>query len=278
MNLKTNFRKTFLTPVPQEKEKTHIKGLIVTHSAAPKAFYLVMDVQPLWQSENKWFLVGVIIFLWFIFDSIHNTLQIIRSQIKRKKIHRPFLSAFPLSHCDALVNQTHLETSEKSGSHEGFSVFTIPHLCALAAQCRSSEIRQQSTDWFSFFLIASLPRLYWEENRYGLRFFRCTDTILFVRDQISRERLAASFISKTLTIISNWCCIGVHWDSKESCKDIWKRTTKDRKRRGKKADVFQQLKEKYVTLFKIYCWAICLIGHNAAKLNLQIAVLLICCF
>lgn len=33
--------------VPEEKEKTHIKGLIVIHSATPKAFYLVMDVQPL---------------------------------------------------------------------------------------------------------------------------------------------------------------------------------------------------------------------------------------
>lgn len=117
------------------------------------------------------------------------------------------------------------------------------------------------------FLIASLPRPYWEENGgMDSGFFRCTDISLFVRDQISSEQLAAAFISKALIITSNWCCIGVHWDSKENCKDIWKSTAKDRKRRGKKADVFKQLKDKHVILFKIYCWAICFIRHNAANL------------
>lgn len=236
-----NFRPTFLTCDPKltfgrektNKQTTNVKGLTVLHFATPKAFYLMMDVQPFWKSGNKSSLVDVFFFMVYFWN---NTQLASNYQKSAKKIHCLFLLAFLPSHCNALINQTHLETSEESGIHEGFSVFTIPHLHALAAQCHSSEIRQQSTDWFSFFLIASLPRLYWEENRgMDSSYFRCTDTSLFVRDQISSEQLAAAFISKTSIITSNWCCIVVHWDSKENCKDVWKSTKKNRRRRGKKA-------------------------------------------
>lgn len=37
----------------RREKKNTLKGLIVIHSAIPKAFYLVMDVQPFYKSENK---------------------------------------------------------------------------------------------------------------------------------------------------------------------------------------------------------------------------------
>lgn len=92
-----------------------------------------------------------------------------QSQLKQNPL--PFLSGFSPSHSNALINQTHLQTSEESGMHKDFSVFTIPHLCALAAQCHSSENRQQSTDWFSPFNCIPAKTLLGRKQKYRLRFF-----------------------------------------------------------------------------------------------------------
>lgn len=77
-----------------EEKKTTLKGLIVIHSATPKAFYLVMDVQPFYKSENKWSLVGVSIFFTVYFWN--NTQHALNYQKSAKKIHCPFSQPFLL--------------------------------------------------------------------------------------------------------------------------------------------------------------------------------------
>lgn len=86
----------------------------------------------------------------------------------------------------------------KASLYLQYRIFTPQQLSAIL---QKSDSKAQID--FPFFNCIPAKILLGRNQRYVLELCRCTDTRLFVRDQISSEQLAVAIISKTLIITSN---------------------------------------------------------------------------